>query len=353
MLLQQVHKALLVGRPCTAHHFQLHHTVESLIVAQSGKVGTCYLSLGRCIGIPDAYLAGYLDSCGRCVAGYYLNGYTCVDTFLHGCGHVGTYRVAYGSHGLERKVSVGRKLGSVDVVAVAEHLICKRQCTHGLVLISRKALAYLIAARVVYVAELGDNLGRTLHEEHSLRAAFNYGCHILAFGRERQLMLYVVCLAQCLIVSLILLEPQQQGHFCRVTNALASFFVEMCGCVVCYGFVKQSSVVGIHCHVGHLHLVLRQRTRLVGAYHRNGAHCLAGMQLAHKVVVLEHAAHVESQAERNGHRHTLGHRHHDERNGHHEVFEHHLHHAEIVVRMPQVVRIGQYVAAEEYHKCSH
>ena len=90
-------------------------------------------------------------------------------------------------------------------------------------------------------------------------------------------MLNVFGLAQRFIVNIVLLEPQQQGNLGRVTNTLATLFVEMGSAVVCYGIVKQGSIVGIHCHVGHLHLILRQRTRLVGAYHRNGAHCLAGM----------------------------------------------------------------------------
>ena len=60
----------------------------------------------------------------------------------------------------------------------------------------------------------------------------------------------------------------------------------------------------------HLHLVLGKRSRLVGTYHGDGPHRFASVQFAHKVVAFKHSAHVQCKAQRNGHRQSFGHRHH-------------------------------------------
>ena len=188
----------------------------------------------------------------------------------------------------------------------------------------------LFACLGVDVAHRGDYLRRALHHEHAAAAYAAYGSHVLAFRREGQLRLDVLFAAQCLIVYAVLVEPQQQGNLRGVANALAALGVEVCRCVQRDGRAQQFVVGVVGLKVGHLHLVLRQRARLVGADHGHGAHRFARVQLAHEVVVLQHAAHVERQAQRHGHRHALGHGHDDKRYGHHEVLQHDLGHAQVV-----------------------
>ncbi len=79
--------------------------------------------------------------------------------------------------------------------------------------------------------------------------------------------------------------------------------------------------------MGHLHLVLRECAGLVGAYHRGGAHGLAGVHLAHEVVGAEHAAHRVGQREGHGHRQTFGDGHHYERDGYHQCLQQVCHEA--------------------------
>ena len=76
------------------------------------------------------------------------------------------------------------------------------------------------------------------------------------------------------------------------------------------------------CH--HPHLVLGERSGLVGADHGGGAHGLAGVELAHEVVLLQHLAHAQGQAHRNAHGQSFGHGHHDEGHGNHDGVDQHL-----------------------------
>ena len=73
--------------------------------------------------------------------------------------------------------------------------------------------------------------------------------------------------------------------------------------------------------VVHLHETLCQCPGLVGADDRDGAHRLAGVHLTHQVVGLEHAAHVQCQAEGDAHGQSFGHGHDNQCDGHHEVFQ--------------------------------
>ncbi|CCY64935.1 unknown [Prevotella sp. CAG:1124] len=347
-LLQQVDKSLLVGRPRTAHHAQLGHALVRLVVAQGGEVRTSYLRLGWRFGVPNAYLAGYFDGCCRRVAGYYLDVNSRTDALFHGVGHVKAYRVADGCYGLERQFGACGNGSHVGLLAVGQHTVGESQRTHGLVLVSAQAVAYLLACLGGDVAERSHNLGRALDHQYAFAAYLSDGGHVFSFGRERQLRLDVLVLAEGAVVNSVLLKPQQQCDLCRVTDTLAALFVEVGGGVQGYGRAEKRVVSVVLFHVGHLHFVLRQGTRLVGADYRNGAHCLAGVQLAHKVIVLQHAPHVEREAQCYGHRHALGHGHNYQRYGHHEVLQHRLGHTQIVRRRPNAFRIKHYVTGEEY-----
>ena len=141
------------------------------------------------------------------------------------------------------------------------------------------------------------------------------------------------------------MQPQQQRTLSGVAYA-ASRSIDVGGGVKGNGLVEQT-VLSLHHHdVGHLHAVLRERARLVGAYHGYGSHGLTSMELAHEVVALEHAPHVQGKGKRHSHGQALGHSHDDERHGHHEIFEHHAGHSHIVGGVPE--RRGEHVVGKEY-----
>ena len=73
-------------------------------------------------------------------------------------------------------------------------------------------------------------------------------------------------------------------------------------------------------HTEHSHLILRERSGLVGANHRGGTHRFASVHLAHQVLVLEHTVHTQRQRECHAHRKPLRHTHHNERDGKHHRF---------------------------------
>ena len=102
-------------------------------------------------------------------------------------------------------------------------------------------------------------------------------------------------------------------------------------------------------HLHHRHPVFRQRTSLVRTDTRHGTHRLRGLQLTHEVVRFQHPPHVQRQGQRDGHRQTLGHSHHDKRHSHHKVLQHHFRHADIVRRVPQLV--AQDVVHQEHYEC--
>ena len=75
--------------------------------------------------------------------------------------------------------------------------------------------------------------------------------------------------------------------------------------------------IGFQHRLAHLHAVLCQRARLVGAYHCRCAHSLAGMQLAHEIVGAQHLTHAVCQRQRHRHRQTLRHGNYHKRYGNH------------------------------------
>ena len=59
-------------------------------------------------------------------------------------------------------------------------------------------------------------------------------------------------------------------------------------------------------HLLNVHLILRERARLVGANHVGAAHRLTGRHLSHQIIVEQHFLNGEGQRKRDGKRQSLG-----------------------------------------------
>ena len=117
--------------------------------------------------------------------------------------------------------------------------------------------------------------------------------------------------------------PPQQGALGGVAHGLegaVGLAAQVGGGVDGYASCQEGGV-GIEVVFGHLELVHGQCTGLVGADDGGGAHRLAGVELAHQVVLLEHLAHAQRQAHRDAERQALGHGHHHECDGDEDAVE--------------------------------
>ena len=197
----------------------------------------------------------------------------------------------------------------------------------------------LQAAHVYHYFGRTFDIGRITHR----------GGHVFPLGREWFARRNGCLIAQLLIVHPLLLQPAQQGLLRRIAHI-----------VCCRGVQRNSFVEVFHSptlvfhytsHIAHRHAVLRQRARLVGTNHRHGTHRLRCLQLTHKVVRLQHSAHVQRQGQRDSHRKTLGDSHDNQRDSHHEVAQRNVQHTQIIVCMPQLV--GYDIVTEEYQETEH
>ena len=66
------------------------------------------------------------------------------------------------------------------------------------------------------------------------------------------------------------------------------------------------------------HLILGQRSGLVGTDDGSGPHRFTGMELAHQVVLTQHTPHAQRQADRHAHRQPLRYGHHYQGDGQHD-----------------------------------
>ena len=163
-----------------------------------------------------------------------------------------------------------------------------------------------------------QQFGSALDVLHNRTVGFlDAGEHVFCLGRKRLLAHYLGAVAQQLVVEAHRVEPHQQGTFRRVADG-GTLHGERCRAVDADAKGKFLAVkVSKEPMLDHRHAVLRQRARLVGADHRRSTHRLAGMQLAHQVVFLQHLAHAQGKAHGDAHRQSLGHSHHNQRDGKH------------------------------------
>ena len=183
-----------------------------------------------------------------------------------------------------------------------------------------------------------QDFGGSFHQQQpfaSQSLAAYHGGHVFVFGREGQLALYLVVFAQLQVVDALAVEPQQQGSLGGVAYRLGRMRVArveigsgVAGQVVLdhdAGLVAALELVAMLepeevCLV-HLHLVLGERARLVGADDGGGSHGLAGVHLAHQVVAGQHAPHAQGQAQGHTHGKAFGHRYHNQGHGQHHSLD--------------------------------
>ena len=87
--------------------------------------------------------------------------------------------------------------------------------------------------------------------------------------------------------------------------------------IVCQLLVGQRKEI----RLVNLHLVLRKGTRLIRTDNGSSSHRLASVHLTNQVLGLQHSTHTVSQTQRNGHRQSLWHSHHNKSYGNHQRTE--------------------------------
>ena len=353
LLLQGLDQALLVHGAGARDDFQVEHAVAQFLVAQGGKLGARYLVAGSVALLPQADAPPNLAGRGRRVARHDFHGYAGLHAAAHGGRHLVAHGIGDGGHAQERKARGRHAAVGYRGVAVGELLHGKAQRAHGLVLIAQQEVVELGVADVARSrgAQAAHNLGRALDVEDATALAARHGRahhrgHILALGREGELLLDGSGLAQGLIAHAAVVEPQEQGALGGVAHhagRAARRGVEKGGGVdgdaLGHEGVGALALRAEDAHLAHAHLVLRERAGLVGADNGGGAHRLAGMHLAHQVVGLQHAAHAQGQREGDAHGQTLGDGHDDERDGYHHRLEQIGHEVDPPERF-QAVEIG-------------
>ena len=335
--LQRLHEPLFVHRSGAGNNLQVHHmfvepSVAELLKSRTGDDVALAVGVG-----PESNLPANLAGCGGGVAGDNLHCYARIHALLHGCGHFLAHRVADGDDALQLEAVGGEAPLTEHRFTLGHLLIGKAQRAHGLTLVAEHAVVELSGQLAVHVglAERQHHLGRTLHVDHfpARLSRPHDRRHVFAFGRERQFIDDVGVLAQRHVVGAVVAQPEQQGTLGGVAHHLRrggvgevelgrgvdsdGFGHASAGVVVAEALVVETDEIGLI----HTHLVLRERSRLVGADDGAGAHRLAGVHLTHEVVGLEHPPHAVSQTQRHGHRQTLGHGDHDERDGNHQRIE--------------------------------
>ena len=328
LLLQELHEALLVHGAGAAHYLQVENAVESLLVAEGGELGAGDAVAFGVFGCPETYLAGYLGSGAGGVAGDYLDAYAGRLALPYGCRNIGTYRVADGEDAEEREAAFGYEFGAVGRRTFRNGAECYAEGTHGHVLVVEQLLLIGCPAVGVDAAVRHDYFRRSLDIQHAPveNGRLHKGGHVLALRGEGELVDRVHFGTHPDVVVALVAEPEQQRHFGGVAHA-GGFFArallfEECGGVGRYALRHHIGKVALEARLVNLHEVLGEGAGLVGAYYRDGAHGLAGVHLAHEVVGLQHAAHVEGKAQGDAHGKPLRYGYDYQCDGHHEILEH-------------------------------
>ncbi len=347
LLLEQLHESLLVGRPRAAHDLQVEYPLECLLVGQGLEGGAGDdVAVGILVGIPGADLPG--DLAGRTwrVARDDLDVDAGADTALDGGGHVLADRIGDGHDAEVGQVGIMQPAVGEEIrrLVLLQDLAGEAQRTHRLVLVGQQLAlddgacgldADGLALHGDPLAVGQDNLGRSFHVEDPLagqQAGADDRRHVFPFGGEGELADDRRVVAQGGVIGPLAVEPEQERRLGRVAQRLDLLFreVEERGRVDGDALLDQGAqlVVGqrlvlevIEFSLVDLHLVLRQRTGLVGTDDGRGAHRLASVHLADQVVGLEHPVHAEGEAEGDAHRQSLGDGDDNQRDRYHEVVE--------------------------------
>ena len=122
-------------------------------------------------------------------------------------------------------------------VALVEHLECKTQCAHGVVLIVEQLVfnAFTSSAFAHGAAHGEDYFGSALDVQNTSaghQSRVYHSSHILPLGVEGQLVDYGRIFAQLTVVGAVLVEPQQQCALSRIAEhggAVGLGEIELCG----------------------------------------------------------------------------------------------------------------------------
>ena len=296
--------------------------------------------------MPQPHLTANLACRARGVARHDLDADACIETILHGVGHIVANGVDDAYNAEETKV-LNRQL------AVGKHrlhlvfgnvFVRKAQRTQSLALVFQQLAFDLLfgpnnASLPIAFPHRGatfqQHLRGTFHIQHILarERRLDHRGHVFVFRCKRQLANDLHFVANPDKVDIVVEKPQQQGALGRITDHLHLLLVAViqeCRRVDRYAFLHQMAhlrivdlavLQAINEAIAQTHAVFGERSRLVGANHRSGAHGLTSMHLAHQVIGLQHPAHTQCQTQRNAHGQALWHRHHNQRDGNHEGIE--------------------------------
>ena len=299
--LQGLDQPLLVERSRPGYDFKIIHAVAQLGVAQLCELRTCDDVAGAVAAVvPKADLAAYLLGRPRCVAGYDLELDPGVQNGAHRVGNIAAHRIGYRHDAEEHEIFLLKASPLDGRFAGRQFLVGEAERAHRLVLILQQPGVEIRARHACRVAAHSEhNLGRSLDVQQPAPVGrFNHRGHVFAFCREGEFLQTFHAGAQRPVVGPPAVQPQKQRSLRGITqypgrplrpvklrrgidsNSLADHLVR--------GIAEK---VGVR----HLHAVLRQCAGLVGAYHRGGAHGLAGMHLANQIVGAQHGTHAVGQ----------------------------------------------------------
>ena len=270
--------------------------------------------------VPKADLAGDLTRRGGCIARYDLHTDPRIEALTHRCGDILPHGIENRGHGRKTESSGRHGPQAVGLGCLGPG---DGQRTHGMVLKVEQPGRHL-GIKPVGLAHAPHNLRGTLHAEQAPArdAALDDRCHILALGREGQPIDDRRPAPQGFVLLAATTQPLERSAFGRVSDD-APLGIEERRRIQGddLGEIMFRKCVVTH-QLLHVHLVLRQRAGLVRTDHRHGAHRFAGMHLPYQVVRLEHPPHGHGQRQRDRHRQTFGHRHHDDGHRDHKDVEH-------------------------------
>ena len=287
LLLQQVHQALLVGGTGAAHHTQCASPLGGLLIREGGKVWSGdgpVLAICRLVVTPDSNLSGNLHSRGLGVSRHNLHLYTRLGTVGHSLRHLLTQRVANTEECLQMIVSA---YGYRFLCGIIYPSVGEGDGAHGLSLVPGKyGVEFLLALLTLSLllsdgaAERHDDFGSSLDKFIDAIVQCDTRHHILTLGGKGYLLQRVCLLSDGAVVDTFRAQPEQQGSLGGITDYLVA--IEFSGGIEGDGLSQLLLGAGRRLRDGarqgpHLHLVLGERTRLVGTDHGHGSHRLTGM----------------------------------------------------------------------------
>ena len=134
-LLKQLYQTLFIGRPGTGHYFQVHHSIQSLLIREICKCSARNSITLRIFRFPKSDLPSYFRSGTRSITCHYLNIDACRLTFCHSSRYIRADRIGNGNHSQEVQVIFRNQCHTIIRSMIVHYFKSKTQSTHRHILI--------------------------------------------------------------------------------------------------------------------------------------------------------------------------------------------------------------------------